>query len=295
MDSIEDFLNKSFALLEKNDKKSRGRRLSSISIDGNLKKIQKKEIEKEKVEKVSISFKNVITSDILYLKSKIIHEEKGNNQSLKKYFPSETVFNQEINEKKSFLIDKYLQNKCIFKKKSENKKKNKIVSDKFSEVVSLVKNDKSIKYIDVLPLNQIWLKYISGLLINDHKDDTFRIINLTLNEGLLKKNYEGYHSKLLRADYHGAYLIVYNSRNSNNIGIKGIVILETKNSFLIITIKNEIKTIIKDGAIFKIPLFDCLLLNEEEVINKDESLYIYINGSGFLYKATERTKAKFKK
>lgn len=295
MDSIEDFLNRSFALLEKKEKKSRGRRLSSISIDGNLKKIQKKEIEKEKVEKVSISFKNVITSDILYLKSNIIHEEKGNNQSLKKYFPSETVFNQEINEKKSFLIDKYLQNKCIFKKKSENKKNNKIVSDKFSEVVSLVKNDKSIKYIDVLPLNQIWLKYISGLLINDHKDDTFRIVNLTLNESLLKKNYEGYHSKLLRADYHGAYLIVYKSRNSNNIGIKGIVILETKHAFLIITIKNEVKTIIKDGTIFKLPLFDCLLLNEEEVINKDESLYIFINGSGFLYKATERTKAKFKK
>ena len=44
-------------------------------------------------------------------------------------------------------------------------------------------------------------------------------------------NLQNFHDTLLRADYHGAKLKIIHSRVKNQVGLEGIVALETKNIF----------------------------------------------------------------
>ena len=291
MDDLDAFLNQSLALLEKKESKSR-RRLSSLSIDNNLKKIKStkpKEVKDDNL-KVNISFTNIITQDSLYSSINPNSNKINVSNILSPYFPSDQIYHQEINENKTFLLDKYLNQKVLIKK---NKKTNR-VSDKYSDIASNLKKEKFL-YSDIVLINQIWLKYINSLLLNEISTDE-RLLVIRLNDQLINKTYDGILFKLLRADMHGSYMIVDYSENYNTIGMKGIVILETKNTFMIITQDSVVKTIMKKGTIFKIPLFDCLLLGENSVsIKKEDLKFIYLNGNGFLYKATERTKAKFRK
>lgn len=48
-------------------------------------------------------------------------------------------------------------------------------------------------------------------------------------------------SKLVSADFHGAMLEVVRSRCASRVGLKGIVVRDTKFTFLIVTVGNEVK------------------------------------------------------
>lgn len=49
-------------------------------------------------------------------------------------------------------------------------------------------------------------------------------------------------SKLVSADFHGAEVEVVRSRCAGRVGIKGIVVRDTKFTFVIITEKDELKS-----------------------------------------------------
>ena len=49
-------------------------------------------------------------------------------------------------------------------------------------------------------------------------------------------NLQNFHDTLLRADYHGAKVKIIHSRVENQVGIEGIVALETKNIFYLGTV-----------------------------------------------------------
>lgn len=57
--------------------------------------------------------------------------------------------------------------------------------------------------------------------------------------------------KLVSADYHGAELEVVRSRCVSRVGVKGIVIKETKFTFELITKNNTVKSIPKEGTVFQ--------------------------------------------
>lgn len=285
MDDLNDFLSKSLAMLEKQEKKSR-RRLSSLSIDKNLKKPKKPIATKAEIpndQKIVLNFSNTISEETLYTP---LYERKANlskhndnlvKQSLSPFFPSEQIYSNEINDSKNFLLDKYInQNK---QEKASRKKK--IVSDKYSDIIDNLSKE-NLKYTELLPLTGMWLKYIKELILTDQ--------NTKLTSVYLKKNQDGIYHKFLKCDYHGAYCVVHDSTNKNIIGVCGIVILETKNVFFILDIANRLKMILKKGSIFKFPLIDTY----SSIGLTEEDMNVYINGDGFLYKATERTKAKFK-
>ena len=80
---------------------------------------------------------------------------------------------------------------------------------------------------------------------------------------------------------HREIFTVINSTNKNNIGISGIVLFESRRTFNILTKKNEIKTILKQGCIF-------------ETVLEFNNMKILIYGENFIYKSAERTKIKFK-
>ena len=227
-------------------------------LDNSFKKFEKKkknenkmEIEKERTDNL---FSNLIDKNIYNTLNINLPENKNNNlnEFLKELFPNEKVFENEYISEKVFVLDKFI--------KTQIKNKKRISKSNYTKnLISKIKKDK-ISYESLLPMNKIWNEYINNLL------------NGTLNEEIIA-------GKFLKADLHGSMIEVINSNNKNNIGIKGILIFESRRTFNILTKENKVKTILKPGSLFEITF---------------NNIEIQILGDNFLYKSAERTKAKYK-
>ena len=84
------------------------------------------------------------------------------------------------------------------------------------------------KYDLYVPLWRMWMAYIQEIL---GLQDTYHNYVSPKGAGPL----------LASADYHGALLEVVRSRCVGRVGIKGIVVKDTKFAFELVTIKNELK------------------------------------------------------
>jgi len=57
---------------------------------------------------------------------------------------------------------------------------------------------------------------------------------------------------LLKADYHGAYITIEDCRCKSRVGLQGICLKETKNTFEIITTENRLLKIPKEKSLFRV-------------------------------------------
>mgnify|MGYP000065895224 CR=1 FL=1 len=80
----------------------------------------------------------------------------------------------------------------------------------------------------------------------------FRYISSLLPKQTHDKNLKTYHDVLLRADYIGAKLKILHSRCVTQIGVCGIVTLETKNQFYLIARDNRLLKIDKKFCTFEV-------------------------------------------
>jgi ribonuclease P protein subunit POP4 len=131
------------------------------------------------------------------------------------------------------------------------------------------------------PLNRLWAGYIKEILGNE-----------------IYTGGQGAAAKLTAADYHGAKLEVSRSSCPSRVGIKGIVIKDSKFAFEIITPKNHVKIIPKEGTIFRIrvpvgqePLGETG--NNDEMEGKAEFTF-EILGSQFQYRPADRANRKYR-
>jgi len=154
-----------------------------------------------------------------------------------------------------------------------------------------VPRDKA-KYALFEPLNKLWLGYIREILGNDvyrRSPDTAQ--------------------KLTSADFHGAEVEVCRSGCVSRVGVKGIVIKDSRFVFDIVTRKNQIKTIPKEGTVFRVVVpvevkvppaitegaveGEAAPTESKEEI-KVEDFVFEIHGDQFLYRAADRANKKFK-
>lgn len=91
------------------------------------------------------------------------------------------------------------------------------------------------KYVLFEPLHQLWLGYIREILGQE-----------------IHTGGEGAASKLTSADFHGAEVEVVRSGCVSRVGLKGIVIKDSRFTFEIITKKNQRKLVPKEGTVFRI-------------------------------------------
>jgi len=117
-----------------------------------------------------------------------------------------------------------------------------------------------------LPLHKLWKDYIQDVL------------QLRPRE-CVSNNMKNALPKLLKTDYHGCYLTVSRSKCPSYVGTSGIVIQETKNTFKIITEKDNIKMIPKAANVFT---FEC------------QGFVFTLNGNHFRFRSSERSARKFK-
>lgn len=110
-------------------------------------------------------------------------------------------------------------------------------------------------------------------------------------------------SKICSADFHGAEVEVVRSRCPSRVGVKGIVVKDSRHVFEIVTKKDEVKVLPKEGTIFKVvvPLVVGEKANpstndarKEKTTDEGQEMVLEIHGDQFMYRAADRANRKFK-
>ncbi|KAL8694765.1 MAG: hypothetical protein Q9224_003510 [Gallowayella concinna] len=178
------------------------------------------------------------------------------------------------------------------KEKIRKRQKPKPLSAKEKRITGIYEIPKeSQKYDIYAPLYRMWLGYIWGIL------GMTRVKQVWVTG-------QAAGAKLASADFHGAKLEVVRSKCVSTVGLKGIVVRDTKFTFQIITKKNELKTIPKNHTIFRfhIPQADAIGETPDCDKTKDISdeelgsnvLVFELHGSSFEHRAIDRATKKFK-
>ncbi|KXX74830.1 Ribonuclease P protein subunit p29 [Madurella mycetomatis] len=134
------------------------------------------------------------------------------------------------------------------------------------------------KYALFEPLHQLWLGYVREILGNE-----------------VYTGGEGAAAKLASADFHGAGVEVVRSGCVSRVGIKGIVIKDSKFAFEIITRKNRLKLVPKEGTVFRfdvpVPASKATGDGSEEQSSK---MIFEIHGEQFQFRSADRASRKFR-
>ncbi|VWU49994.1 ribonuclease P protein subunit p29, putative [Hepatocystis sp. ex Piliocolobus tephrosceles] len=109
--------------------------------------------------------------------------------------------------------------------------KNGLTSNEYTKVNVL--NEKSMSYEYAIQLNKLWNIYVDELIkiTNKHELDLSTINDMELN---------------------GAKIEIHKSRCATYIGLKGIILLETQQSFKIITPNNKTLILLKNKSVFSL-------------------------------------------
>jgi ribonuclease P protein subunit POP4 len=126
------------------------------------------------------------------------------------------------------------------------------------------------------PLNRLWNGYMRETLGNE-----------------LHSGGQGASAKLAAADYHGARVEVSRSRNPGRVGIEGIVIKDTRFTFEIITKRNQVKLVPKEGTTFRmrVPSSD---ETNENIDSTTKQFEFEVLGDQFQYRPADRANKKFR-
>lgn len=95
---------------------------------------------------------------------------------------------------------------------------------------------------------------------------------------------------LSTADYHGALVDVVRSRCVSRVGLKGIVVKDTKFTFEMVTAKDELKTVPKEHTVFRFEV----PFEESEDTERRQPLVFEIYGHQFESRAPDRANKKFR-
>jgi len=133
--------------------------------------------------------------------------------------------------KRRFMFGKNLEHKttkpCSNKQPSAKKQ---VKKDDLKEFKQL-----PYEYAKLKSLNDNWNTYILDLILAENK-----------NEDTLQR--------ILKADFHGAHFTILDSKCKSLIGKAGIVIKETRNSFIICQSNNKPITVVKKTAVFQVAI-----------------------------------------
>ncbi|KAK6434566.1 hypothetical protein LTR95_009252 [Oleoguttula sp. CCFEE 5521] len=95
---------------------------------------------------------------------------------------------------------------------------------------------------------------------------------------------------LASADYHGAFVEVVRSRCASRVGMKGIVVRDTKFTFEVVTKTDEVKVLPKEHSVFRVEL----PFEDKEGEEKRKPLVFEVLGEQFQHRATDRANRKFR-
>ncbi|KAI9789831.1 MAG: hypothetical protein M1816_005748 [Peltula sp. TS41687] len=135
------------------------------------------------------------------------------------------------------------------------------------------------KYELYAPLHKLWIGYVQEVL----------------GKGFVTPATPDTAAKLCSADFHGAELEVVRARCVGRVGLKGIVVKDTKFTFEIVTRKDELKVVPKEHSVFR---FEIPPPGRQQEVGEQEAasgnMVFELYGSQFENRATDRANKKFK-
>ncbi|KAL2018492.1 hypothetical protein VTK56DRAFT_777 [Thermocarpiscus australiensis] len=143
-----------------------------------------------------------------------------------------------------------------------------------------------LRYALFEPLHRLWLGYVREIL-----------------GGEVYTGGEGVAAKLASADFHGAGIEVVRSGCVSRVGIKGIVIKDSKFAFEVITPRNRLKLVPKEGTVFRFEVpVPVPKTHEVEGGGKQgaqqgeqtSSFVFEIHGEQFQFRSADRASRKFR-
>ncbi|CAI7632702.1 hypothetical protein N7533_004410 [Penicillium manginii] len=151
------------------------------------------------------------------------------------------------------------------------------------------------KYAIFKGLHELWVSYMQEILD----------LGGSAAKGGCLLTPSSHGAKLVSADYHGAEVEVVRSRSSGRVGLKGIVVRDTKFTFVIVTAKDEVKTIPKEHTVFKFTVPLPVPTSEDsapeqantegtDISNAQKPLVFELHGSQFENRPVDRANKKFK-
>jgi ribonuclease P protein subunit POP4 len=93
---------------------------------------------------------------------------------------------------------------------------------------------------------------------------------------------------LVSADFHGAEVEVVRCKDGGRVGCKGIVVRDSKYTFVVVTEKDEVRSVPKKGTVFRYAV-EVRLEGECE-----RKMVFEVYGRQFEYRPVERANRKFK-
>jgi len=183
---------------------------------------------------------------------------------MKQVVGNDDIYSEKVADKE-FLIEKFEVRKDFSAQQAKNLakdfQKNKGMTKKEIKHNALFQFPKeSLQYSLYEPMNSVWTQYFADILGPNPKEDHIC-------------------AKILKADLNGALVCVEKSICESNVGIKGIILQETRKTVRIITKENKLKIVLKQTSVFLIEY-------------KDQLFRIY--GENFTYTPSERSRHRFK-
>ena len=135
----------------------------------------------------------------------------------------------------------------VGKNKKQNRKSKKPLTAKEKRALGLYRLPKrGLKYSSFVSLNSLWLGYMEELLDLESLEKGGWSPNLHEETRQLQLQ-----MRVCRADLTGALLTVASASCSSHLGVRGIVLMETKNTLQIISPDNRLRLIPKAGSSFQ--------------------------------------------
>lgn len=176
------------------------------------------------------------------------------------------------------------------------------------------------KYAIYEPLNKLWIGYIQEILSlspSSELPSNHQAQQKAKAQAQGKASWEGERklvtassaAVLSSADFHGAEVEVVRSRCVSRVGVQGIIVKDSMHVFELITKKDEVKVIPKEGTVFRfwvpIPGKEAELKDKKEKADgqrengeveekKGKELVFELHGDQFIFRAADRANKKFK-
>ncbi|KAI1740200.1 RNase P/MRP, p29 subunit [Xylaria scruposa] len=127
------------------------------------------------------------------------------------------------------------------------------------------------KYSVFAPLHKLWVGYMREILGTE-----------------LYNGGQGAAAKLSAADFHGAEVEVSRSRCPSRVGVRGIVVKDSRFAFEIVTPQDQVKTLPKEGTMFRVHV------PAPDAATDQRPFCFEIHGDQFQHRSSDRANKKFK-
>lgn len=138
------------------------------------------------------------------------------------------------------------EHKKVKKIKKLNKQKKRLSRNEFKELGLYALPRKTLKYKEYLPLNELWNSYME----QQFGSCDLKTLQLKFNPG--HSQYDITSALIHKSDFHGAKVKVKHSKCASLVGIKGIILIDSKGTFQIISKDNILRVIPKSDSIFEV-------------------------------------------